>query len=99
LFLRAASVSTTNTTTRHGARRTPRQVAELYAVDVGKVLGWIHSGQLRAISVAARVGGRPRWRIDESDLLAFEQRREAVPTSPAPKPKRRPKLEKVVQYF
>ena len=76
---------------------TPPQVAERYRVAVDKVLAWIHSGQLRAVNVAARVGGRPRWRIDESDLLAFEQRRVAVPT--APKPKRRPKQEAVTQYF
>ena len=76
---------------------TPPQVGERYGVSADKVLAWIRVGELRAVNVAARVGGRPRWRVAESDLLAFEERRSAVPTPPVTK--RRRKQDAVIQYF
>jgi hypothetical protein len=76
---------------------TPPQVAERYRVSAEKVIGWIRAGELRAVNVAARAGRRPRWRIGEADLLAFEQRRAAVPL--ATTSKRRRKHENVVEYF
>jgi len=42
---------------------TPPQVAKLLAVKHDKILSWIRTGELRAINLAARQGGRPRWRI------------------------------------
>jgi hypothetical protein len=62
------------------------------------VIGWIRSGELRAIDVSSRPGlGRPRHRIDPADLVAFENRRVATPD---PKPKRRRKRDgNVIQFF
>ena len=33
----------------------------------------------RAVNLAARPEGRPRWMIDEADVVAFEERRSAKP--------------------
>ncbi len=62
------------------ATLTPPQLAKDYGVNPDKVLAWIHSGELRAVNVAAKPNGRPRWRIKAEDLEAFELRRSAVPT-------------------
>lgn len=66
----------------------PRQIAERYGVDHGKVLRWIESGELKAVNVATRVGGRPRWRVSEESLAAFEQAR--TNATPAKQARRRP---------
>jgi Helix-turn-helix domain len=49
---------------------TPKSLAAHLQVSVETVLGWIWSGQLEAVNVAAKPGGRPRWRIDPK---AFER--------------------------
>jgi len=41
---------------------TPPQVAKRFAVDPAKVLCWIRGGELRAVDLATRTGGRPRYR-------------------------------------
>lgn len=64
---------------------TPPAVARAYGVNVGKVLAWIRSGELRAVNLASRPGGRPRWRISADAIAQFEARRLAV----APRPRRR----------
>jgi hypothetical protein len=75
-------------------------VARLLRVSADKVLGWIYSGELRAVNVAARRGGRPRWRIDVADLALFEQAREAVPEPAAARtPRRRGQAAGVIEYF
>jgi excisionase family DNA binding protein len=76
---------------------TPPQVAEELGVNADKVVAWIKSGELRAINVAARLGGRPRFRISEADLLAFQERRSAVPI--APRPKRQKKQDGIIEFF
>jgi hypothetical protein len=88
-------MSPANPATR--TKLTPPQVGERLGVSAEKVIGWIRAGELRGMNVAARLGGRPRWRIDLADLLAFEQRRSAVPT--APKPRRRHKQAAVIEFF
>ena len=64
----------------------PPAVAEALGCNQTKILGWIRSGELRGVNVAAKVGGRPRWRISLEDLEGFLQRRAA---SPVPKVARR----------
>ncbi len=66
---------------------TPPQIAERWCSGVGKVHGFIQSGELVAIDLATKRGGSPRYKIDIDDLEAFEQSRRVVP--PAPKPRRR----------
>jgi len=64
----------------------PRDLSERYGVGIEKVHGWISTHQLRAVNVATRTSQRPRYRIRQEDLDAFEAARS---TTPAPKPQRR----------
>jgi excisionase family DNA binding protein len=63
---------------------TPPQFAKRLGIDVSKVLTWIRNGELRAVNVAERVGGRPRWRISSTAIEEFIRRRESTPP-PAPR--------------
>jgi excisionase family DNA binding protein len=58
---------------------TPPEVADQLRVSPDKVLTWIRSGELRAVNVVKRVGGRPRYRVSVDDLAAFMERRAVVP--------------------
>ncbi len=42
---------------------TVKQIARELGIDAGKVLSWIHRGELKAINIATNSRGRPRWRI------------------------------------
>ncbi len=77
---------------------TPPTVAESLGVNESKVLAWIRSGELAAVNVAAHVGGRPRWRIAQSDLELFLLRRTATPPAPAVRRRRRAGPN-VIQFF
>jgi excisionase family DNA binding protein len=74
----------------------PPAVAARLGVDSGKVLAWIHSGELRAANVALRRNRRPRWRIAEADLLAFLAARSATPL---PRVQRRGRKQLTVTEF
>jgi excisionase family DNA binding protein len=76
---------------------TPPEVARLWGVSPDKVLGWIRSGELRAVNGATSAKGRPRWLIDRADLAAFEAARSARPTPPAPR--RRKATAGVIEFF
>ena len=77
---------------------TPPQYAKKLGISPDKVLAWIRSGELRAINVAAKPGGRPRWRISEAAIEAFEARRSATPpTKPVRRRRRNPA--DVIEYF
>lgn len=80
---------------------TPPTIAKLYVVSPDKVLAWIRSGELRAINVVSKAGGRPRYRVSAADLAAFEAARAAVPARPTrPSRQRKPKpAAGFVQYF
>lgn len=54
---------------------TPPQYAEELGIATDKVYAWIASGQLRAINVAERSDGRPRYRIPRDAREEFEARR------------------------
>ena len=75
---------------------TPPMVARYYRVKAEKVLGWIKSGQLRALNVSN--GTRPRYRIDPADLMVFEQRRAVVPPA-KPVRRRRKRSGDVIEFF
>jgi len=89
-----------NDTTRNSPRKlTPPEVARRYGVSPEKVLGWIKSGELRAVNVATRREGRkPRYRIDEGDLLAFEAARAPQPAPPMSR-RRRHRPQSVIEFF
>lgn len=75
---------------------TPPAVAERYAVNVHRVLGWIAKGELAAINVGD--GSRPRWRILPEALADFERRRSAIPPTPKPR-RRRTQQNEYTRYF
>lgn len=60
-----------------------KQIRERYGVAESTVLGWIRHGELKALDVSPRKGGRPHWRITEKALDDFEALRATTP--PAPK--------------
>ena len=75
------------------------QIAKQWGVSSGQVLYWIHTGQLKAIDITKKLGGRPRYRVDVKELAVFETSRA---TQPAPKIPRRRKWrydEGVTQYY
>lgn len=77
---------------------TVQEVSQRYGVGEHTVLGWIASGQLRAIHVGRRPGaGKPRWRITPEALAAFEQVRTSAP--PAAKLPRRKRPEGVIEFY
>jgi len=77
---------------------TPPEVARRWGVSPDKVIGWIRSGELRAIDVSAHPGiGRPRYRIDVLDLAAFESQRQVV-VSPK-RTRRRRRDPSVIEFF
>lgn len=78
-------------------RLTPSQFAKRHGVGVHKVLAWIASGELVAVDVSQRRGGRPRWSILQEHVEDFERRRQVSPVV-TPRRKKRENLN-VVKYF
>ena len=78
---------------------TTTEVAQLWGVSVGKIMTWIRNGELRAINVAKRLGGRPRYRIDVADLTDFENRRVIQPPAPVYRRPRRRKSDDIIEFF
>ena len=77
---------------------TPPQAAKRLGVSPDKIRAWIASGELVATNVAANGSSRPRWRIAEQDLVAFERRRQ--PEKPVPAKRKSRKAEGgVKEYF
>jgi len=73
-------------------------LARRYGVEPEKILHWIRSGELRAVNIATRPTGRPRFLIDEADVLVFEERRVARPPAISPR-RRRAEPERMVEFF
>jgi excisionase family DNA binding protein len=88
-------------TTRAARRKTPKaepsgvltppKVAKQLGVSPDKILDWIRKGELNATNVATGSGGRPRYRISEEDLSAFQRARQ--PSKPPPASPRRKKID------
>jgi len=64
-----------------------KDLSKRFAVGEHTVLAWIRSGDLRAINVGRKNGGRPKWRVTEQALADFEQLR--APDPPLPRARRR----------
>ncbi len=58
---------------------TPPQVAKLLGVKGDTVRYWIHSGQLPAVNVAQKEGGRPQFAVTPAGLDVFTTRRSTRP--------------------
>jgi hypothetical protein len=69
---------------------TPPQLARRYGVKAERVIGWIRSGELRAIDLASKGSTRPRFRIDPKDIELFELRRSVQPAVKTMRRKRTP---------
>jgi hypothetical protein len=67
---------------------TPNQIAKSRGIGVMKVLGWIESGELKAVNYATKRGGLPRWKIAPESLAEFEKlRASAAPAKTTAKAK------------
>ena len=73
-------------------------IAQSWRVNESKVLGFIKTGELKAVNVATKAGGLPRWRISPADLEAFAAARSASPQQPVSRRPRR-KAGHVVEFF
>jgi predicted site-specific integrase-resolvase len=51
----------------------PREIARVRRVSVSKIHAWIRSGELDAVNLATSRMGRPRWRISQESLAAFDR--------------------------
>jgi len=78
---------------------TPPEVAGLWRIRHGKVLTWIRSGELRAINVTTKPGGRPKYRIDPDGLKAFADRRAAVASPRIPRRRKRVQAQSEEEFF
>ena len=67
---------------------TPRDICDSVGLGIETVLGWIHSGELKASNIA-KSSLRPRWRIEKVDLKAFLDARSNQAASKSTKPARR----------
>lgn len=62
------------------------EIAERYRVGAPKVIAWIKSGQLKAVDVSASGKGvKQHYRVFESELEAFEQRRSVCEAESQPR--------------
>ena len=75
----------------------PGAVARLFGVRDSKVATWIRTGELRAVNLAERRDGRPRYRIAPEALDEFLAARAVVPTVRTSR--RRAKQEAVIEFF
>ncbi len=81
-----------------GSTLSVRDVCERYGVGEHTVLGWIRSGELRAVNVGRTAGAKkPRWRIPQTALEAFELARTATP--PPPRRPRRKRPADVIEFY
>jgi len=77
---------------------TVHDVCERYGVTEHTVLLWIRQGELRAVNVGRRQAAKkPRWRVTEQALEAFEHLRMATP--PTPRAPRRRQSADVIEFY
>lgn len=53
----------------------PKKIATRYGVKIDTVYVWIQSGELPAIDVSCKRGGRARYAISAAGLAEFEAKR------------------------
>ena len=77
---------------------TIRDLEDRYGVREHTVLHWIQSGQLKALNVGVDPGKKkPRWRVTDAALEAFELARSTTP--PATKVRRRRQQAEIVEFI
>jgi len=76
-----------------------KQIAERYMVSPSTVSGWIANNELDAFVVSRAAGSRkPRYRVTEEALAAFERRRAVGSQTPAT-PRRKKANDGVVEFY
>lgn len=80
------------------AKTTVPAYAEECGVTQATVLLWIRNGELQAVNVARKPGGRPSWRISREAIERFEAGRTATPRPVATKTRRR-KSPEVIEFY
>lgn len=78
---------------------TPPAVAKMLGISAEKVHTWIRNGDLRAVNVTTKLGGRARWRIRRTDLEAFLAMRENPPRVVRPSRRRPPRDPDFIEYI
>lgn len=73
-------MATKNATPRR--KRSVPVLARQEGIGPKKIIEWIRTGELRAINLARKPDGRPRYAIDDADWEAFERSREVKPDAP-----------------
>ncbi len=82
------------------SKLTPPALAKLWGISPDKIVGFIKSGELRAIDISRNRGSvRPRYLIDQRDVEAFEQGRMVIPPAPKATRRRRRRDPSVKEYF
>jgi excisionase family DNA binding protein len=84
------------------SRLTVSEVASQYGVTEITVLGWINSGELKAINVGRTPGKKkPRWRISAAAVAEFEDRRssESRPAERASDRRRNKRPSQIVDLY
>jgi transposase len=82
----------------HRFKCTVPEYAKECGVTQHTVLGWINRGELQAVNMARKLGGRPSWRISREAIDRFEAARSVTPR-PATTPARRRKSPDVIQFY
>jgi len=76
-----------------------KQVAERFGVGQHTVLAWVKSGELAAINVARRPGGKPHYRVTSDAIRAFELLRSSETAAPPPRRGRRRKKTDAIAFY
>ena len=76
--------------------QTPPEIAAKYGCKPETVIGWIRSGELKALNLARRGSMKPRYRVAPEALEAFELARSVVPKEP---PVRKPPRDLQIKRF
>jgi transposase len=74
-----------------------KDLCRRFAVGEHTVLAWIRRGELKAINVSSKPIGRPKWRVTQQALEAFERLR--TPTPPQPRTRSRKRPAGVVEFY
>lgn len=79
---------------------TVNQVSERYGVTEHTVLGWIKRGELKAFNVGRKPGNqKPRWRINDEALKAFEILRSVNQPTPTARGRNRKRNSTTFQVY
>lgn len=86
-------------TTSTATTLTPPELARRWQVSPEKIVTMLRNGTLHGFDVALPGSRRPRFRINLSEVIAFEERRSARQPVTAVRRKRKTQDADFVQYF